>query len=80
MHRAHVILRYRPDGSGTAWVRRPHGGWRRRAFAYVADVLGWLGSATTRVPPVRLLAAQAVPLAEAGTPLVPRAGPDILRT
>jgi hypothetical protein len=73
-----VVLRYRPDGSGTAWVHRCHGGWRRIGFVRLADVLGLLGASTTVPQPVTLLAPQVIPGPDADTPRMTRAGPACL--
>ena len=79
MRRSCIVLRRLPDGRVAAFVHRRHGRWRRLVLRGVlADWLAALGSATTVPPAVLAEAAQAVPLTEVGTPLLPRPGP--LRT
>lgn len=61
-------------GTSAVWVHRRHGGWRRITLGHRAAALAAIGSATTTVA-VAALMPQQVPAPDAGTPLVPRAGP-----
>lgn len=80
MIRAAVVFTYRPDGSGTLWVHRPRGTWRRIAIESVEDIGRWagaLGSATTQPRPGVLLVAQVAPGPVLDSPRIPRAGPAV---
>jgi len=77
MYRTQIVYTYRPDGSGTLWVHRPRGTWRRITFRCLIDVIGWLSAATCTPLPGRLLTAQVTPTVDDATPLVPRAGPAV---
>ena len=77
MTRAAVVFTYRPDGSGTLFVHRRRGTWRKITFTRLLDVVGRLGAATTTVLPGLLLVAQAATGPALHSPRISRAGPAV---
>jgi hypothetical protein len=86
MNRAAIIHQCHRRGGGRVWVHKRHGGWRTITFNSgptqlakllgLASVLNRVGSATTTVVQGQLQTSQAIPAPAAGTPAVPRDGPD----